>query len=153
MARTQVIGLNIQGRKQPLPINEESWGIHGPIQTKWVNRHVYWVVPLGTAIVLLLALGAFDAFDQKEVIKTILVPDSSQPTATQDQGMTTATVKAALAETETILSAAGRIAEQMKPSQEIVVRDMAPPPPAPLTTEPPKPEPPARRPSIWDLNR
>ena len=147
MAKTQVTGLTIEGRKQPLPIGQEPWGIHGPIQTRWVNFHVYWVLPLGAILITLLAMGACDVFDDN-VVRTTPVPGSalsqSQPAPTQqEQGMTTATVKEALAETETILSAADRIAKQMRPPEEkaVVVRD-----PAPKQQEQP-----ATPKSIWDL--
>ena len=56
MARVHVTGLRIRreadGVDGLLPIDEESWGVHGPIQTQWVNKWVYvvWVSTVFFAI-------------------------------------------------------------------------------------------------------
>jgi len=163
MATTQVQGLDIVGRKQPLPIGEEGWGILGPVHTKWVNLHVYWVLPLGVVAITLLTLSAFDAFDQKKVVLVSAPVTSSKSTSSQEQGMTTATVKQALVEVGQILAATDKVRSQVK---SMVQAELPPTLPAlipapqiaiplPKTNkeqaESAKPEP-SKVQSVWDLD-
>lgn len=41
-----------------VPIDEETWHIHGPAMTKWTEKHIYWVLPLGTLLLFCLILWA-----------------------------------------------------------------------------------------------
>lgn len=163
MANFKVDSYGLAGKNQSLPLGEETYGTVGPIEKKWVKKHVYWVLPLGTALIIVLVLFAVDAFDRPEKVVMVSVPTptaSSQirgsSTTEGPTEMTVSTVKSALAETETILSAADRIARQMRPlSEKVAVRgDPAPPTPALPTTkaggQPPAASPP---PSIWDINK
>lgn len=64
MARFTVDGIKNAASDDVLAIDPpEQWGLHGPIQTQWVERHVYWVLPLGTLFIFtLLALVFFWGF-------------------------------------------------------------------------------------------
>lgn len=63
MARFTVDGIQNAGTDDVLAIDPERWGLHGPMQTQWVERHVYWVLPLGTLFLFtLLALVFFWGF-------------------------------------------------------------------------------------------
>ena len=42
-----------------LPVKEEQWGLHGPAHTRWVETHVYWVLPFGTMLLVTLTFLVF----------------------------------------------------------------------------------------------
>ncbi|MBI2068746.1 MAG: hypothetical protein HYT67_01425 [Candidatus Yanofskybacteria bacterium] len=42
-----------------LSVEEERWGLHGPAHTRWVEKHVYWVLPVGTLFLVALLFLVF----------------------------------------------------------------------------------------------
>src|SRR3989344_882422 len=153
MAKTRVVGLKITGRSQSLPIDKERWDVLGPTHTKWVNLHVYWVLPLGVVLIMWLALGASGVFDQKEVVKTVLVemPKVASNSQPAPAGRTIADIMLALKEYTDLLKAGGQVRIQQRVMAREEVQPLTPPPPTPV--EKPKPEAPAKPPSIWDINK
>lgn len=59
MARFTVDGIQNAGTDDVVAIGPEQWGLHGPMQTQWVERHVYWVLPLGTLFLFSLLFLVF----------------------------------------------------------------------------------------------
>ena len=41
-------------RDRIVPIDEETWHIHGQAMSKWTEVHIYWVLPLGTLLLFCL---------------------------------------------------------------------------------------------------
>lgn len=150
MANFQVDRYGLAGTDQSLPLKEETYGTVGPVEKKWVKKHVYWVLPLGTVLIVVLILFAVDAFDRPE--KIVMVPIPTPTASSHIRGssttegpieMTVGTVKSALAETEQIINSANKIAEKMKPAVSTNLQ-------TPKTEKAESPSPQAPPVRIWD---
>lgn len=59
MAHVNIDGYRNTATDEVLEVDAEQWGLHGPAHTRWVEKHVYWVLPLGTLFLLTLLFLVF----------------------------------------------------------------------------------------------
>lgn len=59
MAHVSIDGYRNTATDEVLAVDSEQWGLHGPVHTRWVERHVYWVLPVGTLFLFTLLFLVF----------------------------------------------------------------------------------------------